>query len=531
MRVDRRIRRSQVISPFGVGSIFDIGDESLIACDITQWGKDHGEPINLARLQTRLLVRGFKMPPVPSGFWDRYPPKLPFYRFPQWMFCPSCRQMKRWSIALEKDLKEQVPRCTNPSCRGKIPLVPMRFVMACEKGHLSDIPWDRWAHSNKSVAKEGRCEKPILEFKSKRGVGGGLESLVVLCRSCKQARSLNFITNRDSMKTIGVKCPGRQPWQHARAATNCDAFPVVLQRGASNLYYPVVVSALDIPCGSSDLEIRQLDNEIISHGFFKKLKELLENSAGDVENVAIRVFAEVIANDVGCDIDEVLNVAQGNYSSASDLGAVERERELTKEELLAEEWPALVDPPKADLKDRYLASKIDGTEIDPENLLLGVIDQVTLVQRLREVRALRGFHRVTPGDDADMVPVDLGRGYDWLPAVEVFGEGIFIIFSEEAISDWQNKFKSLISKRIRVIEKRIEENPIWFLPQASPRFLMLHTFSHLLMRQLSFECGYLLALLSVKEFIQRKRILIPDQWRVSLYIQLMPTLKVHLEDS
>ena len=42
MAVNRKIRRSQYITPFGVGAILDIGNESLIAMDTSKWKKNSG---------------------------------------------------------------------------------------------------------------------------------------------------------------------------------------------------------------------------------------------------------------------------------------------------------------------------------------------------------------------------------------------------------------------------------------------------------------------------------------------------------
>jgi len=82
--MDRKIRRTQYITPFGVGAILDIGQESFVAEDISKWGKA-GEKIELKRLSTRLNIEEFKMPPVPKDY-EKYTKKVPFYRFPEWLF-------------------------------------------------------------------------------------------------------------------------------------------------------------------------------------------------------------------------------------------------------------------------------------------------------------------------------------------------------------------------------------------------------------------------------------------------------------
>ena len=45
----KTIRRSQYISPFGVGAIYDFSGESMIAVDIKKWTGDYGEILRLKR--------------------------------------------------------------------------------------------------------------------------------------------------------------------------------------------------------------------------------------------------------------------------------------------------------------------------------------------------------------------------------------------------------------------------------------------------------------------------------------------------
>ena len=93
--------------------------------------------------------------------------------------------------------------------------------------------------------------------------------------------------------------------------------------------------------------------------------------------------------------------------------------------------------------------------------------------------------------EKDFVSAGLDFEKRWLPAVEVFGEGIFIQFSEEAILNWSNSNKKFIEKRIGNINKQYKSKELDFLTSPpSARFILLHTFSHLLIRQLAFECGY-----------------------------------------
>ena len=144
----------------------------------------------------------------------------------------------------------------------------------------------------------------------------------------------------------------------------------------------------------------------------------------------------------------------------------------------------------------------EGTEIS--NYAIPFIKSISLIHKVREVQALVGFSRLKPVD-ANMgessseyvVPVKQ-QDTNWYPAYEVRGEGIFIEFDENAISEWQ-KDNPEIQHRVDVLNENYRKS---FIGQSKPRkvtakFLLLHTISHTLIKQLSFECGYSIA--SLKE--------------------------------
>ena len=86
----RPLRRSQLISPFGVGAISDFrGDEALMCAGLDEWFArgDIDIPPHLrleeARLQRRLGRSFFVRPPEHKG-QDQKQRRIPFVRFPQW---------------------------------------------------------------------------------------------------------------------------------------------------------------------------------------------------------------------------------------------------------------------------------------------------------------------------------------------------------------------------------------------------------------------------------------------------------------
>ncbi|MGB3219819.1 MAG: DUF1998 domain-containing protein, partial [Anaerolineae bacterium] len=132
----------------------------------------------------------------------------------------------------------------------------------------------------------------------------------------------------------------------------------------------------------------------------------------------------------------------------------------------------------------------------------GLIQQVVLVERLREVRAMIGFTRLdSVGEltDPDLAvqidPAPLSRtSPTWVPADEVRGEGIFIRFAQTQIAQWltrapvQARSNDFFDAHRKWRAARLIE-PLEAGYPGMP-YVLLHTFAHALMRQLALECGY-----------------------------------------
>jgi hypothetical protein len=112
--------------------------------------------------------------------------------------------------------------------------------------------------------------------------------------------------------------------------------------------------------------------------------------------------------------------------------------------------------------------------------------------------AMRQLFRVPPSQPQDR----------WLPAVEVFGEGIFIELQEQRITEWQKEHASWIAERIddglltRLAGVSQTLPPLSAVSRAwASRYLMVHSLAHILTNQLVFECGYSTASLRERLYI------------------------------
>jgi hypothetical protein len=133
------------------------------------------------------------------------------------------------------------------------------------------------------------------------------------------------------------------------------------------------------------------------------------------------------------------------------------------------------------------------------------LSRVIAIPRLREVRALLGFTRIeAPEMDPTMEVFNEEQGLEvftapisarpqgWLPAVENLGEGIFIRLNIKRLQEWEaleavdHRAEMLIGSYSAWRQRRgLQE-----LKGQKPRLALLHSISHLLMRQMSLDCGY-----------------------------------------
>lgn len=492
------IRRSAVVMTYAPGAIMDMradgGPVSAVSAGLEEW--DQSAPLagNLKyqkiierRLCKKLGKKYFRLPPVledgakKPNSEELDPAALVARRFPQWLQCPSCeilRPASKWAKEPGRAYRYCAP-CTSKQPGGKkVYAVPVRFAAACHHGHLDEFPWNFWvAH------KEGCQNRDELRLTS---VGPGLAGLVVSCRSCRSERSLGGAFRKKAL--AGLKCQGKRPWLRTNdPSCNCsgdDGNYRAVQRGASNLYYPVIESALDIP------------------PWTRKLERIL----GD--------YWDTLA-----DIPDLQDRINYIRTSAS-LGRILEREGLTASEL-AERFGQMqkdldASAPEDIRPDEYRVLTSGGTERDDEfeiytesvpDMLRPYFRRIVRVARLREVRVVRGFTRINPPfdtEDAAVSPIS-SSALDWLPGIEVRGEGIFIQFEPDMLANWEGQQE--VMQRCATADSswtsewnaRNPDKPKPF--SASPRLLLVHTFAHALIRQLTLECGYSTASLRERLYV------------------------------
>ncbi len=126
--------------------------------------------------------------------------------------------------------------------------------------------------------------------------------------------------------------------------------------------------------------------------------------------------------------------------------------------------------------------------LDPPRGYEDCIEKVVAVDSLTEVVAFLGFTRLTPWsgrkDDERLAPLSLGKR-NWLPAVKLRGEGIFIQFKLDLVEKWAEANAQHYAKMLGNLSRT------WFQNErVSVAYVFLHTFAHLLIRGLATKSGY-----------------------------------------
>ncbi len=494
------LRRSAVLMTYAPGAIVDMrsgkGPVSGVNAGLEEWDRSAPLAGNLKyqkiierRLCKKLGKKYFRLPPVlddNAKKADGTPDEsaLVIRRFPTWLQCPGCEELRpasKW----QQDPGWAYRYCA--SCSAKRPgnekvfVIPVRFAATCTAGHLDEFPWNFWLKHKPSCATNGRDK---LKLSS---VGPGLGGLIISCPSCDEKRSMDGAFGEKALS--GIKCRGARPWLRTDDST-CDCAGDkgtyrAVQRGASNLYYPVMESALDIPPWT-----RQLQRIIADYW----------DTLLDIESHSDRV-AYINSS------QHLKRVLQRERMTAESLATtfekmVGESAEMNVEDLRVDEYRVFTGP-LDECDEEFEIHR----EVVPDDLL-PYIAKVMRVARLREVRVVKGFTRINPPSDPDgaqIAPISNGT-LEWLPAIEVRGEGIFIQLNLERLLAWEAQ-PDVIARVSTATEswrtdwhkRNGDEEPLPF--EANPRLLMLHAFAHALIRQLTLECGYSTASLRERLYV------------------------------
>jgi hypothetical protein len=497
---DRRkigdIRPSQLLCTGGVGATVELPNLSVMVMGLDDWSTEQGaaeisESRLLKAVQDELgpQVARLLTPPVgsdttgvvPGPFDDTANVGVPVAPFPRWQVCPQCKllapiQSGLFELKLDpyrKDRSRYIHRICSNSAKPPT-VVPARFLVACEHGHLDDFPWVEFVHRGKT---DCRYELRLYEL----GASGEVAEIQAECVKCGLRRRLSDAFSEEGRLELQT-CRGRLPHLRRYEEQQCDGNQRAILLGASNSWFPILLSVLSIPATSD------------------KLSQLIESN-----------WAELSECESAREVKLKRRLLRGlsTFTEAQIWQAVVARRESGQDNeeenanLRDAEWEVFSKPDPS-LNSRDFKLRV----VEPPQTYRNVISQVVLAERLREVRALIGFTRIeSPGDYMEVGDfpkeqrVRLSRKEPkWVPTSEIRGEGVFLRFSEQAIEKWVKKTKEREAEFFEAHRRwrrsrGLEPNDGF----PTMRYVFLHSLAHALIRQFAIECGYTMA--SIRERI------------------------------
>ena len=384
------ISQSQLIFSFGPGSMVDLPDRSVIIGGLNLWNVEgsNNKVISEPRLSFRVgkflkehglieedAILEFQSPPVLANN-ERYKRGIDTPVFPKWFVCEKARvdstktpslqrrQLVHWDVL---DSKNKKFFWSDDNKRNEV--TPIRFVGACEKGHLQDINW-KWV-----IHGDDPCEETI--WLEDRGTSADPTDTRIVCNCGKQISLKEaFIKGR-----LG-KCKGKRPWLLDEDPEGCDENLRLLTRTATYTYFPQIQSVISIPEKEDELstkineiwgELEAIESELDLE-YAKKLNRKVSSTLGEFSND--QILASLLRNreiykknsTVSAKIDEfdVLTTGKSEIGSyTSELYAITLPRKEWEMENSSESYSK-----------KY-----------PE------IKNLVAVHRLREVTCIYGFTR------------------------------------------------------------------------------------------------------------------------------------------
>lgn len=459
-----KLRPSQAVTQSGPGSLVDLPTLSMVIAAADEWDLSQAPRVDEPRLARRLGVDAFREPPFFKNTTGTGGIKARV--FPQFLVCPRCNRLATHD-AFEFNSRRAEHICKASDCRGggKTVAYPVRFMVACPRGHLSDFPWHSYIHPQQiQCAEELRLEDS--------GQTGAITDLWVKCPTHNVSRNLGQAFGIQNRRRL-PKCNGHRPWLGDYEP--CDEEVRVLLRGASNAYFPIVESAISIPPWSDPIQLAvgqyyELWAQLDTLG---KLRQWLELS-----NVpGLKEFSP----------EQLWDALQRRRAGVADFI-----------DLRVEEWRAFQVEPASIHRESEFQSL---TVAVPEGFTPWIA-RVVLLERMREVRALRGFTRIDPIPDigdmeeveavqAGMAPIMKGASR-WLPGVEFRGEGILIQLNEESVRAWESRepVRKMWARHSTVQAEWHRARGLPFKRPRPARYILLHSLAHLLIRQLALDAGY-----------------------------------------
>lgn len=480
------VRFSHLLGFAGIGSIVRSERYLYTIKDTRDWPVTY--PILYLERVRCALELGQQLHEPPKGVDGSPQTLLPGMRFPSWMRCNTCGLMhwRPWNQPHDTTIG---PCCTHCDGGRKVPLAQYPWVVIDNFGRMDDVPWHWLLHRG------GNCWHDWQKQTIKLNENNTGQRWKLSCLVCNKMIDQDDNINQHA----GLKVFRHQPWLNDN-----DAAPQVPEGivpevrladiSSPGLYSVPMCSALVIP-PESRVERGSVIDLLYRNGpAMVALKNARNNLRRNQEMAKLaRVFH--------CNPNDIF-VAWQNIDQVNGYPLYEK-RNFTPGQMHEDEFKAMLTPlpDLLESEDLVTFSRTNQWKHLPEKirsprelLCIGLVQELIEVKRLREIRVFKGFTRL----GSPTVPPDIVNQANWLPAIELFGEGVFLVLSEKALKQWEQqpsviKIAAELQQRFEALGDQVRKNGGMQQPpngRITPRFILLHTLSHMLIRQFETSAGY-----------------------------------------
>ena len=474
----------------------------MVVQDIRTWDRPGSDPLDreiryVDRVRSALGIdRALCAPPRAAERNGTLIGWVPALRFPTWMRCLGCGLLHHapWRGRAGADggrgtsetgSGKRAAECSE--CGGRLEQVP--WVLVHEAGYLADVPWHGLAHGGSRNPEQSGCRpdwtKPYLRL-NEMATGRRIH-----CTRCG---------SNDTLRTGALpRMPfppltWQQPWIREPPAQSPESPAWLLEINDVRVHSPSMRTALVIPPES---RIRR--GTIVDRLYGSSRSQRRVRNARN--RLARKSALKRLASEYRCtprDIEEAISQIDGGYPLDG--------RAITADDLLADEYRALIRaiPGLRDDEDFVTEHHSEdwrvyrrALEAGPARRAAATVSRLVAVNKLKEIMVLQGFQRA----GGRPTPPDISGESPWLPALELYGEGIFFTLDEGLLQRWESG--DAVCERADAFARRYVRRAGQVVPEldvdVSPRFLLCHTLAHLMIRELDAEAGYPAA--SLKERI------------------------------
>ena len=426
------------------------------------------------------------------------------------------------------------------------------LILICPNGHLSDIPWAnylRWktekylrlrpdedkGENLMSIDMVGPCcSNPKLKWTESKTKSEGYGSIYIECNSCglgsgsdKDKPKINL----EGINSLEPNCIGQKPWELDIDNPSIIPFESCFSRNnnnkierekmkialvtANNVYYANGFSSLFIPMHLAENKPIELIEAIAI--LEKKYNKYFERKAITREeywNSNFDFSDFLIDNDINPENESVfkLQLESEFFDIANVVEANDKYEEYRWQEYRCFSTHSI-------LPDIEINNGLRFKDIQLPNELSHFFKKIQQVEELKVTNIQLDFTRVKPKErivvNGEVSESSSGQNIFsieskelfTLPGNETLGEGLFFEFSNEYIDNWISENRLQLDDRFEKYFKELPNPNSQGLSSKMKIFnnkykhFLIHSFSHMMMRELEFSCGYPTASLKERLYI------------------------------